>query len=58
MTCTTSVLTSASIAPPASRSGPVTAIFEEDSTPPQFAPYIPMNYDYFTNTDPSELKTR
>jgi ferredoxin len=37
---------------------PVTAIFAEDATPPQFAPYIPMNYDYFKNTDPSDLKRK
>ena len=37
---------------------PVTAIFAEDATPPQFAPYIPLNYDYFTNNDLSDLKRK
>ena len=37
---------------------PVTAIFAEDATPPQWAPYIAMNYDYFTNNDSSDLKRK
>ena len=35
---------------------PVTAIFAEDATPPQWASYIPINYDYFTAHDTSDLK--
>jgi Fe-S-cluster-containing hydrogenase component 2 len=37
---------------------PVTAIFAEDATPPQFKPYIAMNYDYFKNTNPADLKRK
>ena len=37
---------------------PVTAIFAEDATPPQFAPYIALNYDYFKNNDPADLKRK
>jgi formate hydrogenlyase subunit 6/NADH:ubiquinone oxidoreductase subunit I len=37
---------------------PVTAIFAEDATPPQWANYIALNYDYFTNNDPSDLKRK
>ena len=37
---------------------PVTAIFAEDATPPQFAPYIPLNYDYFKDNDPADLKRK
>jgi Fe-S-cluster-containing hydrogenase component 2 len=37
---------------------PVTAIFAEDATPVQWAPYIAMNYDYFKDLDPSELKRK
>ena len=37
---------------------PVTAIFAEDATPPQFAAYIPFNYDYFKNNDPADLKRK
>ena len=37
---------------------PVLAIFAEDATPQQFAPYIPMNYDYFNNTDLSTLNRK
>ena len=37
---------------------PGTAIFAEDATPPQWANYIALNYDYFTNNDPSDLKRK
>jgi len=37
---------------------PIIAIFAEDATPPQFAPYIAKNYDYFKSTDPSTLKRK
>lgn len=35
---------------------PVTAIFAEDSVPEEWAKYIPINYDYFKERDPSTLK--
>ena len=37
---------------------PVTAIFAEDATPAQWGPYVAMNYDYFTNNDPADLKRK
>ena len=36
---------------------PVTAIFEENAVPEQWAVYTPMNYDYFKERDLSTLKT-
>ena len=37
---------------------PVTAIFAEDAVPADMTKYIAINYDYFKNVDPSEMKRK
>ncbi len=37
---------------------PVTAIFAEDAVPEDMTKYIAINYDYFKNVDPSEMKRK
>ena len=36
----------------------VTAIFAEDAVPEDMNKYIAINYDYFKNVDPSEMKRK
>jgi hypothetical protein len=36
----------------------VTAIFAEDAVPADMNKYIAINYDYFKNVDPSEMKRK
>jgi len=37
---------------------PVTAIFAEDAVPADMTKYIAINYDYFKDVDPSEMKRK
>ena len=54
--CCTSRRTSASTAPPASRSCPVNAIFVEEDTPEEWKAWIPINYDFFKDEDATRAK--
>ena len=37
---------------------PVTAIFAEDAVPEDMTKYIAINYAYFKNVDPAEMKRK